>query len=71
MLSRDDHLDLLALTYLVTAVIHRFHEIDGNWWEDFREEMQGQMDTACVSGQEDHEKGSEPRLICAPRRVTF
>jgi hypothetical protein len=55
MLSRDAELDLRALTYLMTAVIHRLHETDPAWWRDFLDEMKSQRDTPDVRAEDDHE----------------
>jgi hypothetical protein len=48
MLAREDELNLRALNYLMTAVIHRLHETDGGWWRDFLTEMKAQASAASV-----------------------
>jgi hypothetical protein len=34
--------DVQALSYLVTAVIHRLHETDPAWWREFLGEMRSE-----------------------------
>jgi hypothetical protein len=48
MSARDDELNLRALNYLMTAVIHRSHETDPEWWREFLVEMKTQRDTPGV-----------------------
>ena len=38
--------DVRALSYLMTAVIHRLHEIDPKWWREFLGEIKAQRNTA-------------------------
>jgi hypothetical protein len=37
--SRDLDVDVQALAYLVTVLIHRLHENDPIWWQEFRDEI--------------------------------
>ena len=39
MVSRDLDSDVQALVYLVTVLIHRLHENDPAWWQEFRDEI--------------------------------
>jgi len=38
--SRDLDVDVQALTYLVTVLIHRLRENDPTWWQEFRDEVE-------------------------------
>jgi len=55
MLARDEQLDLRALAYLMTAVIHRLHETDPAWWRDFLEEMKGQINAEGTTTHDERE----------------
>jgi hypothetical protein len=37
--GRGSEISLQALTYLVTVLIHRLHESDPAWWQEFRDEI--------------------------------
>ena len=37
--ARDLDIDVQALAYLVTVLIHRLHENDQAWWQEFRDEI--------------------------------
>lgn len=39
MVSRDLEVDVQALAYLVTVLIHRLHENDPQWWQEFHDEL--------------------------------
>ncbi len=39
MVSRDLEVDVQALAYLVTVLIHRLHENDPQWWQEFQDEL--------------------------------
>jgi hypothetical protein len=39
VVSRDLDIDVQALAYLVTVLIHRLHESDPAWWREFLGEM--------------------------------
>jgi hypothetical protein len=39
VVSRDVDIDVQALAYLVTVMIHRLHESDQAWWCEFQDEM--------------------------------
>ena len=39
MVSRDLDVDVQALAYLVTALIHRLLANDSAWWQEFRDEL--------------------------------
>jgi len=39
VVSRDLDSDVQALAYLVTVLIHRLHETDPAWWQEFRDEL--------------------------------
>jgi hypothetical protein len=43
-------IDVRALSYLVTAVIHRLHEKDPSWWREFLGEIRAQRNTAAGDG---------------------
>lgn len=46
VVSCDLDIDVQALAYLVTVLIHRLHENDRTWWQEFRDEMtQARMDS--------------------------
>lgn len=55
MSSRDEELNHRALTYLMTAVIHRLHETDPTWWRGFLDDMKSQRNAAGVMAQGDRE----------------
>jgi hypothetical protein len=38
-------IDVRALSYLMTAVIHRLHEKDPGWWREFLGEIKAQRNT--------------------------
>lgn len=38
--------DVRALSYLMTAVIHRLHEKDPDWWREFLGEINAERNTA-------------------------
>jgi hypothetical protein len=48
MSAHDEELNLRALNYLMTAVIHRLHETDSAWWRDFLAEMKAQESAPTV-----------------------
>lgn len=52
MLSRDAELEVQALRYLLTAVIHRLHETDREWWRDLLEEIKGEYAGRLVGGDD-------------------
>lgn len=37
--------EVRALSYLMTAVIHRLHEKDPDWWREFLGEMKAERNT--------------------------
>ena len=43
-------IDVRALSYLMTAVIHRLHEKDPSWWREFLGEIEAQRNTAAGDG---------------------
>jgi hypothetical protein len=49
VVSRDLDIDVQAVAYLVTVLIHRLHENDRAWWQEFRDEM-GQSRTVAPVG---------------------
>ena len=53
MVSRDLEIDVQALAYLVTVLIHRLHENDHAWWQEFRDEMKAARIAAPVGSIKD------------------
>jgi hypothetical protein len=51
--SRDVDIDVQALAYLVTVLIHRLHEGDQAWWREFRDEMKAARTAAPVGSVKD------------------
>jgi len=60
MSAHDEELNLRALTYLMTAVIHRMNETDPAWWRDFLAEMKAQRDSP---GMQDDDREMLKRAI--------
>jgi hypothetical protein len=54
-MAHDEELNLRALNYLMTAVIHRMNEADPVWWRDFLQEMKGQIDSPRLTAQGERE----------------
>jgi hypothetical protein len=46
--SRDLDIDVQALAYLVTVLIHRLHESDPSWWREFRDDLKADQASAPV-----------------------
>jgi hypothetical protein len=46
--SRDLDIDVQALAYLVTVLIHRLHESDPSWWRESRDELKTDQASAPV-----------------------
>lgn len=49
MVFADLEIELQALSYLVTSVIHRLHETDPVWWREFLGDIKSQKN-AIVPG---------------------
>jgi hypothetical protein len=53
VVSRDLDSDVQALVYLVTVLIHRLHENDSAWWQEFRDEINRDRSSAPVGSIKD------------------
>ncbi len=45
MVFAELEIELQALSYLVTSVIHRLHETDPVWWREFLDDIKSQKNT--------------------------
>jgi len=49
----DLDVDVQALVYLVTVLIHRLHESDSSWWREFRDDLKTDRASAPVGTMRD------------------
>ena len=63
MVSRNLDIDVQALAYLVTVLIHRLHENDRAWWQEFRDEVKAARIAAPVGSLKDKVLGRALNIV--------
>lgn len=63
MVSRNLDIDVQALAYLVTVLIHRLHENDRAWWQEFRDDVKAARIAAPVGSVKDKVLGRAVNIV--------